>query len=359
MTTANPYIRSLIAYKAGKPIEETARELGMDPASIIKLASNENPIGPSPKAVQAMQDTLTRTHIYPDGGAHDLRERLADFHGVQLEQIVTGAGSSELITLLCMIYLNDDTNAVAAERSFMMYKVAAQSFNAGYVAVPNKPDWSHDLSAMLRAITPETRIVFIANPTNPIGTMVGQQEIDAFMEAVPDHVLVVFDEAYIDFADEQPDTIKYVEQGRRVAVLRTFSKAYGLAGMRVGYAITRTDVADLLHRVRCAFNVSVPAQAAARAAINDTAHLARTVETVRQGRRQFYEALDARGIPYVPTQTNFILVKVGNGRACFNKCLSKGVILRPMDEYGLPEHVRITIGTPEQNERCLRALLED
>ena len=359
MHSANPYIRTLIAYKAGKPIEETARELGLAPASIIKLASNENPIGPSPLAVRAMQDSLSRTHIYPDGAARALRERLADFHGVTMEQIVTGSGSSELITLLSMIYLNGDTNAVAADRSFMMYKVAAQCFNAGYVSVPNKPDWSHDLPAMLRAITPQTRIVFIANPTNPIGTMVHQQEIDAFMDAVPDHVLVVFDEAYIDFADEQPDTIKYVDQGKRVAVLRTFSKAYGLAGLRVGYAITRPDVADLLHRVRCAFNVSVPAQAAAKAAINDTDHLARTVETVRQGRQQFYAALDARNIPYIPTQTNFILVNIGNGRACFNKCLAKGVILRPMDEYGLPEHVRITIGTPEQNERCLAAILED
>lgn len=359
MSSSNPFIRSITAYKAGKPIEETARELGLDPASIIKLASNENPLGPSPKAVSAMQDTLTRTHIYPDGGAHDLRDRLADFHGVTMEEIVTGAGSSELITLLSMIYLNDDTHAIAAEHSFMMYKVAAQSFNAGYVSVPNKPDWSHDLPAMLRAITPQTRIVFIANPTNPIGTMVHQQEIDDFMAAVPEHVLVVFDEAYIDFADQQPDTIKFVEQGKRVAVLRTFSKAYGLAGLRVGYAITRPDIADLLHRVRCAFNVSVPAQAAALAAINDTDHLTQTVATVKEGRQQFYAALDAHNIPYVPTQTNFILVEVGNGRATFNKCLAKGIILRPMDEYNLPQYVRITIGTKDQNTRCLKALLED
>lgn len=359
MHSANPYIRTLIAYKAGKPIEETARELGLAPASIIKLASNENPIGPSPLAVRAMQDSLSRTHIYPDGAARALRERLADFHGVTMEQIVTGSGSSELITLLSMIYLNDDTNAVAAEYSFMMYKVAAQCFNAGYIPVPNKADWSHDLPAMLRAITPQTRIVYITNPTNPVGTMVHQQEIDAFMDAVPDHVLVVFDEAYIDFADEQPNTIKYVEQGKRVAVLRTFSKAYGLAGMRVGYAITRPDVANLLHRVRCAFNVSVPAQAAAMAAINDTDHLAKTVATVKEGRRQFYAALDARNIPYIPTQTNFILINIGNGRAAFNKCLKKGVIIRPMDEYNLQEYVRITIGTKEQNERCLNVLLED
>ena len=359
MLTANPYISSLVPYKPGKPIEETAREIGMQPEDIVKLASNENPLGPSPLAVRAMQNTSWESNLYPDGSAFTCRQRIASFHDVAMEQVVTVAGSSELLLLLSLVFLGPGTHAIAADHSFALYKILSQTVNGGYVSIPNKPDFSSDLQATLRAITPETRLVYIANPTNPLGTMVHQQELDDFMAAVPDHVVVVFDEAYIQYADDQPDTLKYLEQGKNVVVSRTFSKVYGLAGLRVGYAVTTPRIAAYLNRTRSPFNVSSIAQAAATAALNDTHHLQRTVALNRAGRQFFEQQFQARGIPYIPSNTNFILVKIGNGLDCFNKCLAQGVILRPMAAYGLPEYIRITIGTQEQNERCIKALFEE
>lgn len=357
MLTANPYISSLVPYKPGKPIEETAREIGMQPEDIVKLASNENPLGPSPLAVRAMQNTSWESNLYPDGSAFTCRQRIASFHDVAMEQVVTVAGSSELLLLLSLVFLGPGTHAIAADHSFALYKILSQTVNGGYVSIPNKPDFSSDLQATLRAITPETRLVYIANPTNPLGTMVHQQELDDFMAAVPDHVVVVFDEAYIQYADDQPDTLKYLEQGKNVVVSRTFSKVYGLAGLRVGYAVTTpgfprtsTAPAPLQRLFHC------PSRRHRRA--ERLHHLQRTVSLNRAGRQFFEQQFQARGIPYIPSNTNFILVKIGNGLDCFNKCLAQGVILRPMAAYGLPEYIRITIGTQEQNERCLQAMLE-
>lgn len=346
------------AYVPGKPIEETAKEIGMRVEEIIKLASNENPLGASPLAVEAMQEAAKGVSLYPDGGAVALREQLAEFHGFAPENIVPGAGSSELIELLAHICLESDGELIAAKYSFTLYPLMTQLFGAKYVEVENKTDYTHDTAAMLRAITPNTRIVFITNPTNPLGTMIGQEEIDAFMQAVPEHVLVVFDEAYIHFAEEQPNTLKYVRAGRNVAVLRTFSKAYGLAGARIGYAITTPTIAELLHKVRSPFNTSSLAQAAAAAALRDEEHLRRSVRVVRDGMQQYEAAFREMGLEYIPSHGNFVLVKIGDGTATYRYCLQRGVILRPMTGYGLHEWIRISFGTRDQNERCIQLLRE-
>ena len=357
-TYANQHVLDLIAYQPGKPIEETARELGMNPEDIVKLASNENSLGPSPRAITAMCAAATGAHIYPDGASFMLRSKLAVMFGVDFEQTVVGSGSSEIIELLCHACLNEKAELIAAKHSFSMYPIMCKLFGATYVEVANKVDWSHDLMGMLEAITPETRLIFITNPTNPVGTMVYQEEIDTFMAKVPDHVIVAFDEAYIDFADVKPDTLKYVKQGKNVILLRTFSKAYGLAGLRAGYGITTPAIADLLNKARTPFNMNLMAQAATVAALDDTEHLKASVQMVQEGKKQFYSAFDAWGIPYIPSHGNFILVKTGKGREVFNACLAKGVILRHMDGYGLPDYIRITVGNRKENTRCLEVLKE-
>ena len=353
---ANQNVWELVAYKPGKPIEETAREQGMAPEDIVKLASNENSLGPSPLALETMQKAVAGAHIYPDGASFTLRSRLAADYGVSFEQTAVGNGSSELIELLGHAFLKPGAEVVAAEYSFAMYSIVAKLFGAEYVSVPNKPDWTHDLQGMLRAITPQTRLVFITNPTNPVGTMVGQDEVDAFMAAVPEHVTVVFDEAYMEFAGAQVDTAKYVRNGRNVAVLRTFSKAYGLAGVRVGYAITTEEIAGLINKARSPFNVNLIAQVGALAALDDIEHLRLSVEMVNSGRSQYYAAFDSMGVEYVPSHTNFILVRVGDGADVYAQALARGVITRPMGGYGLPEYIRITIGNEEENEKCLSVL---
>ncbi len=353
---ANQHVLELVAYQPGKPIEETARELGLAPEDIVKLASNENSLGPSPKAVAAMQQAASQSHIYPDGASYTLRSKLAERFGVKFNQTVVGSGSSEIIELLCHSCLHPQAELIAAKHSFSMYPIMCKLFGAKYVEVENKADWSHDLMGMLRAITPQTRLIFITNPTNPVGTMVYQAEMDTFMEQVPEHVIVAFDEAYIDFADIQPDTLKYVKQGKNVILLRTFSKAYGLAGLRAGYGITTPEIADLLNKARTPFNMNHMAQAATVAALDDTEHLAASVAMVNAGKKQFYNAFEKWGIDYIPSHGNFILVKTGRGREVFNACLAKGVILRHMDGYGLPDHIRITIGSTKENTRCLEVL---
>lgn len=355
---ANQYVLDLVAYQPGKPIEETARELGMDPADIVKLASNENSLGPSPKAVEAMVKTAAGVHIYPDGASFALRSKIAARFGVEFNQTVVGSGSSELIELLCHACLHEGIELIAAKHSFSMYPIMCKLFGAKYVEAPIKSDFSSDLQAILAAITPQTRLVFITNPANPLGTVVTQAEMDSFMEQVPEHVIVAFDEAYIDFADDKPDTLKYVKQGKNVILLRTFSKAYGLAGLRAGYGVTIPEIADLLNKARTPFNMNLMSQAAAAAALDDEEHLAKSVDMVNRGKEQYYSAFKSWGIEYVPSQANFILVKTGQGRKVFNDALSKGVILRHMDGYGLPEYVRITVGTERENARCLEVLAE-
>ena len=352
---ANRFVCDLVAYEPGKPIDETARELGLDPSQIVKVASNENPLGPSPKAKAAMREAIEEAHIYPDGGGFRLRTAIADSLGLSMRNVVIGNGSNEIIELLCHTFLNRQTSLIAAEHAFVVYKLMATLFGARYVEVPD-PGFIHDLDAMADAIDENTRLVFIANPNNPTGTMVGQEAIDRFIQRLPEHVIAVFDEAYIEFPDNPPDTLRYVREGRNVCVLRTFSKLHGLAGTRVGYGIAPTHLADLLQKARQPFNVNAIAQAAAIAAIGDEDHIQATLEVNREGMEFYQKAFAGRGLEYVPSHANFILVKTGDGDRVFKEMLGHGVIVRAMSGYKLPDWVRISIGTAAQNARCIEVL---
>jgi histidinol-phosphate aminotransferase len=352
---ANRFVCDLVAYEPGKPIDETARELGLDPSQIVKVASNENPLGPSPLAKAAMREALEEAHIYPDGGGFRLRSAIAESVGLERANVVIGNGSNEIIELLCHTFLNRSTELIAAEHAFVVYKLMATLFGAKYVEVPD-PDFIHDLDAMADAITADTRLVFIANPNNPTGTMVDQAAIDRFMDRLPEHVIAVFDEAYIEFPDTPPDTLRYVREGRNVCVLRTFSKIHGLAALRVGYGLAPAHLAELLQKARQPFNVNAIAQAGALAALADHAHTANTLQVNREGMAFYEKALAERGLEFVPSHANFLLVKTGSGDAVFRDMLKQGVIVRAMSSYKLPEWVRISIGTPAQNQRCIEVL---
>ena len=352
---SNRFVCDLVAYEPGKPISETARELGLDPESIVKVASNENPLGPAPMALDAIRGAASEMHIYPDGGGYKLRSALAEKYDLGLENVVLGNGSNEIIELLCHCFLNPDAELIAAEHAFVVYKLMATLFGAGYVEVAD-PNFIHDLDGMADAITEKTRLVFIANPNNPTGTMVGDTEISRFMERVPEHVVVVFDEAYFEFLGDPPDTLKYVREGRNVIVLRTFSKAYGLAGLRIGYGLAAPQVAAILQKARQPFNTNEVAQRAALASLADTAHVENTVSNNNEGLAFYEAAFQERGMNYVPSVANFILVEVGDGDRVFAEMLKQGVIIRAMRGYKLPGWVRISIGTPEENVRCLEVL---
>ena len=354
---AKKWVAGLATYEPGRPIEEVARELGLNPHEIIKLASNENALGPSPMAIEAMRRTVDRMHIYPDGDAFYLRKAVSTKLGVGDDQVFFGHGSNEILALLGHVYLEKGANIVASDRAFIVYKLVASLYEAETISVP-MAGFTHDLDAMLKAITSKTKLVFVANPNNPTGTMVDGAAIDRFMARVPDHVVVVFDEAYIEILDpkDQPNTLRYVREGRPVYVLRTFSKTYGLAGLRVGYAVAPAEGVKLLHRVRQPFNVNAMAQAAALAALEDDAYVARTRSMVKEGLAQLAQAFDRMGVRYVPSVANFILVETGRGRELFEALRRKKVIVRPVDNYGLPDHIRITVGTREENEFLIRAL---
>ncbi len=354
---SNQFVCDLVAYEPGKPIEETARELGLDPATIVKLASNENPLGPAPAAMEAMRNEIDSVHIYPDGGGYKLRSALAEKHDLGLENVVLGNGSNEIIELLCHCFLNPRAELIASEHAFVVYKLMATLFGAKYIEVAD-PGFIHDVDGMADAITADTRLVFIANPNNPTGTLVGQEALDRFMDRLPDHVVVVFDEAYYEFLDDAPDTLKYVKDGRNVCVLRTFSKAYGLAGLRIGYGLASPQVASILQKARQPFNANSMAQAAALAAMDDSQHVEQTLATNNAGLTFYEKAFAERDLEYVPSVANFILVKVGDGDGLFQKMLKKGVIIRAMSGYKLPEWVRISIGTQAENERCIEVFDE-
>ena len=357
----NKWIETLPVYEPGKPIEEVARELGFaDISEIIKVASNENELGPSPKAMKAMAAAATEMHRYPDGGCFYLKTKLAAKLGVKPQNLLFGSGSNELIEFLGHVYLGAGTNLVMSEGAFVVYRLVAMLFNAKVIAAPMKK-FAHDLGAMLAAVTPETRMVIICNPNNPTGTIVTPAKIKAFLKKLPANVLAVFDEAYFEYmpAETKPDLIKEIQKGREnVIVLRTFSKAYGLAGLRIGYAIGHEKLIARLNRVRQPFNVNAMALAAAFAALDDDKHLEKTRKTNFQGLELFMDGFRKLGLDYVPSCANFILVKTGNGRQVFGELQKKKVIVRPMDGYGLPEWIRITVGTPAQNRAVLKALKE-
>ena len=354
---ANPWLDNLVAYDPGKPIEETARELGLDPDGIIKLASNENPLGPSPKAVEAMKAALEKAHLYPDGGGYHLRNAIAEKFNLKRENVILGNGSNEIIELVGHGFLEVDDDVIAAEHAFVVYKLMATLFGANTIEVPD-PDFVHDLDAMAAAITPKTRELFIANPNNPTGTLVNEEAIDRFMDKVPDHVVVIFDEAYYEFLSEPPNTLKYVKEGRNVIVMRTFSKIQGLASLRIGYGLGPIHLMEVLQKCRQPFNANAIAQVGALAGLEDEEHQQKTRSLTEEGRAFLEKSFTDMDLEYVPSKANFVLVKVGDGDAVFQGMLKEGVIIRAMRGYKLPEWVRISVGTMEQNQRCIEVLRE-
>ena len=354
--SANPQLRNLVAYEPGKPIEDVARELGLEPSQISKLASNENPLGPSPKALEAMHAALEKAHIYPDGGGYYLREAIAEKFGVARANVILGNGSNELIEFVGHAFLKPGDEIVTSKHAFVMYKVAAQLFGATTIEVED-PGFAHDLDAMAAAITPRTKAVFVANPNNPTGTLASQAQIDRFVDRVPANVVIVFDEAYQEFLEEPADTLKFVREGRpNVLVLRTFSKIQGLASLRIGYGMGNAEIIEVLQKTREPFNTSGIAQAGALAALNDEEHQRATRELSREGREYLERSFASAGLEYIPSVANFVLVKVGKGKEVFKALMCKGVIIRDMDAYGLPEWIRVTVGTMEENARFSREL---
>jgi histidinol-phosphate aminotransferase len=351
----NPSVLSQPVYEPGKPIEDVARELGLDPAGIIKLASNENPLGASPLAVAAAVKALSQAELYPDGGCISLRKKLADRVGLEINQFVIGNGSNELLELLGHVFLRPGDEVVMGTPAFIVYKLVALLFGARAVEVP-LVNHRHDLGAMAAAITPRTKLVFLPSPNNPTGTANTQEEITAFVRTLPEHVVFVFDEAYAEFLDIPPDIRPLIAEGRKVIGLRTFSKIYGLASLRVGYGYASAELCGLLNRVRQPFNVNAIGQAAALAALDDTAFVARTRAVNVAGLRQLEAGFDALGLAWVPSEANFLLVKVGDGARGFAELQKRGVIVRPMKPYGMPEWLRVTVGTAAQNVRLLEGL---
>ncbi|MFL6590598.1 MAG: histidinol-phosphate transaminase [Chthoniobacterales bacterium] len=354
---ANPQLRELGVYEPGKPIEETAREIGAEADQIIKLASNENPLGPSPKAVAAMRATLQTAHLYPDGGGYYLREALANSLGISREHLILGAGSNEIIEFLGHAFLDRGDDIVTSEHAFVVYRLVAAVFGARTIEVPSR-DFGHDLDAMAAAITPKTRLIFVANPNNPTGTLAKQDEIDRFIERVPPEVVIVIDEAYYEYLDNPPDSLRFIRAGRNVVALRTFSKIQGLASLRIGYGIARPELIQALHKVRQPFNVTGMAQVAALASLGDDEHRHETKRITDEGRAYLQNEFAAMNLPFVSSVGNFVLVKVGDGTKIFRALLERRIIVRALKGYKLPEWVRISVGTMEQNRRCIAALKE-
>ncbi|HEY0945342.1 MAG TPA: histidinol-phosphate transaminase [Opitutaceae bacterium] len=351
----NPTVLSQPVYEPGKPIEDVARELGLDPAGIIKLASNENALGPSPRAIEAAQRALLQSELYPDGGCYALRQKLSAVHGLAPEQFVVGNGSNEILELLGHLFLRPGDEVVMGAPAFVVYKLVTLLFGAKAVEVPLR-DWRHDLPAMAAAVTPRTKLVFVASPNNPTGAANTAEELLEFARALPPHVVFAYDEAYSEYVGNAPDLRGLVREGRHVVCLRTFSKIYGLASLRVGYGYTHRELAALLNRVRQPFNVNAIAQAAAAAALDDREFAARSARENRAGLAQLEAGFRRLELEFVPSQANFILVRVGDGARVFEGLQQRGVIVRPVKPYGLPEWIRVTVGTAAQNERLLAAL---
>jgi histidinol-phosphate aminotransferase len=354
-----PNIARLVPYSPGKPIEEVERELGI--SDVVKLASNENALGPSPRAVAAMREAASRMSIYPDADSVLLREALGSFLGVPPASILLGNGSDDIIHLLGVTFLQPGDEVIQAHPSFVRYEAAALLNGAKCHLVPLNSAWEHDLDAMAERVNPCTRLVFLCNPNNPTGAIVRKEPLERFLNALPERVIAVMDEAYYEYASPAPDypqTIAYTQE-RNVVVLRTFSKAYGLAGLRVGYGVMRPEIAGWLNRTREPFNVNYMAQIAAFAAIDDVEHVARSVAMNEEGKRAICAGLESLGLCCAPTYANFVWVDAGKpARALFDGLLRKGVIVRTGDPFGAPTHLRITIGTADQNERMLRALAD-
>ncbi len=355
------YVRAIAPYIAGKPISEVAREFGLDEASIVKLASNENPLGMPESAQRALAQAASELGRYPDANAFELKAALSERYGVPADWITLGNGSNDILEIAAHAFVEKGQSIVYAQYSFAVYALATQGLGARAIVVP-AVKYGHDLDAMLTAITDDTRLIFVANPNNPTGTFIEGAKLEAFLDKVPRSVAVVLDEAYTEYLQEAKryDSIAWVRRYPNLLVSRTFSKAFGLAGLRVGFAIAQPELTDLLNRLRQPFNVNTLAQAAAIAALNDKAFLEKSAALNAQGYRRLTEGFDKLGLEYVPSDGNFVLVRVGNDDAAGNRVnlelLKQGVIVRPVGNYGLPQWLRVTIGLPAENEAFLTAL---
>jgi histidinol-phosphate aminotransferase len=348
-------IRDIAPYQPGKPISELERELGV--TDIIKLASNENPLGISPRALAALQDVVSASALYPDGNGFELKSALARKFGLGNEQLVLGNGSNDVLELAARAFLGPESSAVYSQHAFAVYPLAVQAAGGHGIEVPAK-NFGHDLDAMRAAVTPATKLLFIANPNNPTGTFVEASELKPFIASLPEGVLVILDEAYTEYLprDKRTNTFAWLEEFPTLIITHTFSKAYGLAGLRVGYACAHPQVADLMNRVRQPFNVNSLALAAATAALDDEEFLQRSYALNQAGMQQLTEGFRRLGLSYIPSFGNFVSVKVGPAAEIYQKLLRGGVIVRPIAGYGMPEYLRVTVGLKEQNEKFLRLL---
>jgi len=358
---AAPGLKGLQPYQPGKPIEELEREYGI--TNIIKLASNENPLGPSPLALEAIKQEFGELARYPDGNGFQLKQAISKKMGVAQSQITLGNGSNDILELVTRAFATTENEVIFSQHAFAVYPIVTQAVNATAVVTPAR-DWGHDLEAMASAVTDRTRLVFIANPNNPTGTYLSGERLKAFIAGMPRHVIVVVDEAYFEYANDPrmqaegyPDTSKWLSEFPNLIVTRTFSKAYGLAALRVGYSLSDPGIADLLNRVRQPFNVNHLAIVAATAAINDAQHLDKGIHLNAVGMQQLIEGFDALGLEFIPSVGNFVCVEVGNDAAnVYDALLREGVIVRPVANYEMPRYLRVTIGLPQENDRFLQAL---
>lgn len=352
---ANKGVSQLTPYQPGKPIAELERELGI--TSSIKLASNENPLGTSPKALQAIQHALAESHFYPDGACYDLKQALAKYLNVDTKQLTIGNGSENILEMIGKAFLNEQSSAVISEYAFLTIPLIIKSFGAKVIAAP-ADQWGHNVDNMLNAIDETTRVIFLVNPNNPTGTYTNNTDFTRFLNAVPAHIIVVLDEAYCEYidAEDYPDAMQFLPHHPNLIISRTFSKVYGLAGLRVGYAISSTEMADILNRARMPFNVNMLAYQAAIAALADQEHVKKTVALNRSGMQQMLSGLQKLGLNYIPSVGNFVTIDVKDGTAVYDQLLHEGVIVRALKAYNMPKHIRVTIGTPEQNARFLTSI---
>lgn len=353
------YVRAIAPYPPGKPISELAREMGLNPADIVKLASNENPLGPSPLSLAAIRACLPELARYPDGNGFVLKSALCAKYGVKADQVVLGNGSNDVLEFAARAFLAPGLSAVYSQHAFAVYPLVVQAVGARGIEVPAR-DFGNDPTAMLEAIEDTTRLVFLANPNNPTGTMLAPDALLGFIEQVPRSVLIVLDEAYYEYLAPEvaPDSVSWLQRFPNLLIARTFSKAYGLAGLRVGFALAHPDVAAMLNRVRQPFNVSSVAQAAAVAALGDAAHLRSSIALNTAGMRQITDGLTNLKLDYIPSFGNFLSFRIGNATAMYQRLLKRGVIVRPVANYGMPEYLRVSIGLEAENQKFLNALTD-
>ncbi len=349
------HIKNLPVYETGKPIEYVAREFGLDPDGILKMASNENPLGPSPKAVEALSSKLSALNYYPDGGCYELRQKLSKKWGLSPSQFAFGNGSNELLEFVAQCFVGEGDETVFGAQSFIVYKLATIFMGGKCVSVP-MPGLRYDLDMLRDAVTEKTKVVFMTNPNNPTGCVVKGEEVANFVRSLPEHVVFCYDEAYTEYQDEEVDLRPLIREGRNVICLRTFSKIYGLAGLRIGYGYTSEEIAGYINRAREPFNVNSLAQIGALAALDDTDFVKESKRINNIGRKQFEKAFQDMGLEYFSEGANFVMVKLNDAAGAFVKMQKSGVIVRPNVGYGLPDWLRITIGKPEDNERCIEEL---